>query len=914
MNRIFFLMLFALLCSINWSIGQITPAEVSSQLSQRGIPEDSLRARLQAKGIDTDNITPENFVEFQNQLEETVLEFEAAQSARVEIFESPSQLTESILVNKGDKEMGKNQNPSDILEEIEKIKNETEIDENQIYGHSIFNAVGLSKNRSFDNVKPPDSYILASGDRVIINIFGPSSLSKAFLIDDEGFISSGESYSNFNDINFPRLYLKGLTFVKGREAARRHFAKYYVFSQGQFEMTLSNSRNVTVGIYGEVNNVGSIVIPANNTAINALSFAGGILPNGSVRKIKLISSLGEQIIDIYKFLNNPTELNNYFIYENDVIHVPSAKKVVAIYGAVIRPMKYELLENEDLRQLVVFSGGLTADAYTTDVEITRFDNNQKVVTNARLDQILDGVLDYKLRNGDIVKVKTINPNIQKAVFVTGAVVNPGKYESTITTRLTDILNQGKLKETARLDFAYILRFRPDSTYSYENVNLTNALNSPNTDADPLLNSMDQIVILDQAEFSNSYTFQVTGAVRAPNAYDFNPAGALKISDAITISGGLLPTASNIAFVIRRDIFEPKQTEYIPFNPIEIFSNPNSQDNIELEANDVIRIINKTNYKDEFFVRVSGSVRTPGIYEYDPNITLEELLQLSNGLKFSAATNKVDISRVVMKGNSAPEIINYTAEVDRDLSIIKGGSFGSIMPFDHIIVRDIPGFELQRNVFLKGEVNYPGNYSISSDNETLSSIVERAGNLTNEAFSSGAALFRKQENIGFVVIQLDKAIKNKNSTWDLIMKEGDTLYIPKQEDIVQIEGAINAKLLYRDEYLKKERSVAVGYEGNKNALYYVNEYGGGVNENGSKSKITVEQPNGKIEKTKSFLFFKSYPNVQKGARIIVGSKHVKENSTGERIKEPVEWDKVLRDTIAQATAVLTLIILINNANR
>ena len=153
----------------------------------------------------------------------------------------------------------------------------------------------------------------------------------------------------------------------------------------------------------------------------------------------------------------------------------------------------------------------------------------------------------------------------------------------------------------------------------------------------------------------------------------------------------------------------------------------------------------------------------------------------------------------------------------------------------------------------------------------------------------------------------------NSVWNIILKDRDTLYIPKEEDLVIIEGAINATEQYRTEYLDGKNQIAVNFEGEKNALYYVNEYAAGVSDNGSKKKILVQQPNGKIEKPKSFLFFRSYPKVQKGARIKVGTKPVKpEREQSE--KEPVDWNNVVRDVVAQATTILTLILLVNNINK
>jgi len=894
-----FLFLMICICFSLHGFTQITQQEAIDALQQRNIPEDTLMARLVAKGIDPTQIQPEDLPAFQKVVEQTITEIERDFEAR-ENAQSAESTIDEITSQKPD---GPEITPEPASTLLPESSSAPEV--SGIYGHDIFNENSLFLRLSNTSVKPPDSYILGEGDKIGISIFGASVENQTHEINKDGFISP----SNQN-----RILLKGLTWAAAKESLKKNFSRYFAFNSDQFEATISYARNITVNVLGETQTKGSVVVPATNTVFNVLASAGGITEKGSVRAIKIISTSREQVIDVYSFLRNPSNQSTYFLNENDIVFVPTAQKVVEIKGAVVNPMKYELLERENLKDVLALAGGLNPDAYQKDIQIKRFIDDQRIVTNINLREILASNSDYELYNGDEIVISAIQSPVSNIVTIEGAVLKPGQYERTENMRLSALIQQSVLKETARRDFGYMLRFNADSTFSYERININQVLNAAGTSADPILRSRDQVVIQEQAFYADAYSFQVTGAVRSPGTFDFNPASRLNLDDAILLSGGLLPDAAPFAFVIRKMQDEPKTVDYIPVNVQTVLANPGSPDNINLMPNDLVRIVSKANYRDEFYVKVSGAVRQPGIYEFDPKLQLTDFLRLAGGLKFSAATNKIDISRVVFRENEPTQNAEYTVEVDRDLSLINSEiNFSTMMPFDHIYVREIPDFELQQTVILKGEVRYPGEYSLIADNERLASIIDRAGGLTEEANADAAALFRANDSLGFVVIHLDKALKQPNSVWNTILYDRDTILVPKQEDLVLIEGAINATELYKSEYLNGRNQIAVNFEGEKNALYYVNEYAAGLSDNGSRKKITVEQPNGKIEKSKSFLFFRSYPKVQKGATITVGTKPPKEERE-QREKEPVDWNSVLRDVVAQATTILTLVLLVNNINK
>jgi len=251
------------------------------------------------------------------------------------------------------------------------------------------------------------------------------------------------------------------------------------------------------------------------------------------------------------------------------------------------------------------------------------------------------------------------------------------------------------------------------------------------------------------------------------------------------------------------------------------------------------------------------------------------------------------------------------EIDRNLEIAQDIP---LSPLDLVVVRRIPNFDLIQTVTIEGEVKFPGIHALIDDNERIKSIIERAGGTTSEAFLEGVTLYREQESIGYVLFDFENAMNNKNSIDNLILKPGDRIIIPKQEDLVSIGGAIDAKEILPDKYIE-DGSIDVVYHKGKRAMFYVKKYAGGVSQDGKRSKIAVEQANGDIDRTINFGLFKIYPKVKKGATITVGYKPPKDLEENQQPIEqkPIDWGQITSNAIAQLSAVLTTILLIERIN-
>lgn len=911
--------------------GQVIPnqADIDAELKRRGITQQQLEDKLREKGVDLNTMDPTDPADLQvadKAIRESLNELEAenggnkndnAESGVIKEISrevAPEVSIEDkrdVIQSGGDEILDAVEDGATVEEAIsEAIAEELEnsLPPATTWGQQVFRDKKISVYQQSRDAKPPSSYVLGAGDRIGVSIWGYSQENAIFEINDEGYIKPEA---------MPRIYLKGITFGKAKKLLQSRFSNNYRFKSEEFEVTLNFSRTITVNIVGEVFNYGSFTLPARNTAFNALVATGGPTAIGSVRNIKLIRA-GEENkrIDIYQFLLDPSAEERLFLQENDYISVPIAEKLVEIGGAVKRPFKYELIEGENLGKLIDFAGGLKLGAITSRIKVIRTTNGRQTVINADYDAIKAGGKDFELRNGDIVEVMESEIPYENFVNIRGTVQYPGEYELVNDMRIGDLIEKAIFKKEAETRFAYLSRENPDGTTNVEKVDLQAILADKASPENILLDAKDILTIYPKARFVDNASISITGAVRDGGTFTFDPEEDLRLVDVILLAGGLRPGAVNFAYLERQKLENPEEKELIKADISIAMNDLASPENIVLKPFDKIIIGANSTYTDEFQVSIEGEVRNPGRINLSKGLGLKDVLLLAGGLKLEASKANIEIYRVFITGDGPTRIAQATLSINDSLDIIEGGEEFSLEPFDEIIVRRLPDFELQRYVEIKGEVTYPGKYPIIQDNERLSSLLERSGRMTFEAFPDGATLKRTEKGQeGFVLLKLSEISKKSGKKYDFILKPGDIIEIPKQKDLVTLETENTNITELVNPTLIQSGKVNVAYEKGKNAKFYVNEYMGGVNKIGRKSRISVLQPNGQFKKARNYLIFKTYPEVEKGGIVSVGAKpeKVKKEKNKEE-KEKINWGEVVRDTLAIATSALTLILLVERVNQ
>lgn len=504
--------------------------------------------------------------------------------------------------------------------------------------------------------------------------------------------------------------------------------------------------------------------------------------------------------------------------------------------------------------------------------------------------------DFFLENNDYLFV----PSSGRVVKITGQVKRPLGYELIEKENLKSLIEYaGGFEAGAYKKRIQIKRFlnSQETIMDIDYDSLTTA------QKDFELIGGDEVLVRKIPEGYNNYV-ELIGPVKLPGNYELKSGD--RISDVISKAEGVLyDVFDSRAYIIRLNPDFSKK--YIPFNLKEVIEKPNSISNIKLQNLDIIKIFSKSYFKDEFVFSVNGAVRSPGNYMYGDGITLKDALYLAGGLKKEAAKNRIEISRAVdfvaSSGSLIPiRTIVKIIQVEDDFKVDKASEGFIIQPYDQILVRTEPNFELQKNIVLKGEVMYPGVYSILDQKEKLTDIIRRAGGLTPYAFPEGATLTRTEFNEGFLFLKLQEVMRDSGSRYNYIVKGGDELIIPKVDQLIQISGLIN----YPN--ISTLKQISAPYTAGKSARFYIKNYGLGFDKDADKKKTYVIESGGYISKTKHFLFFKRYPKVHKGSTIVVYPKIIKEKD--KKRSEPIDWNKAIENATVKLTGLATLLLIFN----
>ena len=871
-------------------------AMAQAELNKRGLNEGEVRTRLLESGIDIDRISPADYASYQDRVISILDQMQAEKNAQA-TAEAP--IAGSASANEPTTAASMVQTASETpqstvgetaaeaaLEQALVENNVSPTAGNDIYGHSLFTGKNLEVFRTTDGAQAPDSYVLGEGDEVHISIFGSSQTEIHQRIGADGSIQPAGS---------TKIFLKGMTLAQGRTAIQNKLSQFFSFRPDQIAVTITTARTVSVGIYGEVGVQGGFTISALNTAFNALAAAGGPTDMGSVRNVQLSRSGKNYRLDLYKYMTNPTAGVKYDIQNGDVIFVPIAQKVVEIEGAVNRPMRYELVDGESMLDLIGYAGGLTASAHPDFVQVERFENGSKKYLEYNLKDVLSGRSKVALEQGDVVRIRTGNEPLDQYVAISGDVYYEGNYDLAKNRSLIALLENAKPRYTARTEYVYVERTRPDETVEVLTVPWPGLKGNPDFE----LEARDAVRVLDQASFRDVETISVNGQVRAPFTRTFGMNDRMTVAQAIEYADGLKPSVFPVAYIFRRDLTNADKMEYIRINL-------DTDGETLLQPGDQLNIYDNTRYTNVGEVNVSGAVKEPFGTAYDPSLTVHDLLSMAGGFAVGAAFDKVEVFRVNLSNTEAVKMDLITLKVDEEYNVI--GEDFQLQPFDHIVVRLTPNFTMGRSVEINGRVKYPGTYVLTDSKMQLSSVIEMAGGLLDDA-DPFARLFRTYNNRGNIGLDLRKVKQNKGSLKeDPILMEGDVINIVRQENTVTIRETGTRLAQYIPDNFSATQKLIV-YKGGHSAKWYINHYAGGFQKIADRNSVTVTMPNNQTIGTTRFLGIRKYPTVEPGGVITMRMDDQKREKL-DKPKEKIDWGAEMRSTLSALTSVVSIYLLID----
>ena len=543
---------------------------------------------------------------------------------------------------------------------------------------------------------------------------------------------------------------------------------------------------------------------------------------------------------------------------------------VNIMGEVAQPGTYTLPSLATLFHALYSAGGIGNIGSLRSVKVNR--KGKEIADVDVYDYLLKGKsdLDISLNDGDVI---VVSPYLN-LVSLAGKVKRPMIYEMEKDETLRDLLNYaGGFSGDAYKESVRIIR-KSGREYEVYNINNGEFGTFKLIDGDSI--TVDMML----TRFSNR--IEIFGAVYRPGLY--------ALGDKVSTIKELIEKAEGIkedAFINRAVLYRERPDLTLEVEAVDIAGilAGNTPD-IPLRKNDALYIPSIFDLQEEYLVTIHGAVRTPGTYKYAANMTLEDLVIQAGGLKESASTVKIDVARRIKNTKSVASdsrlAQNFTFTL-KDGLIIDGKPGFILQPFDEVIVRTSPGYQVQQSVYVTGEVLFEGNYVLSKKGERLSDIVRAAGGLMPEAYASGARLIRQLTpderarvdavlklskqgdrdsidvsrldigNTYYVGIELKKAIENPGSDDDIVLREGDHLVVPQYSGTVKISGAV----MYPN---------TVAYRKGARLDYYISQ-GGGFASRAKKRKVFIVYMNGTVKKSKTFAKAKAAP----GCEVIVPVK-------------------------------------------
>ena len=729
-----------------------------AELSKRGLEETEVRARLMEEGIDVDAIPPTEYPAYQSRVMDIINKMQAEKAAansNASVASAAVSVGDEIIVNTETETITAAELPQTTLGEaaaeqaLEQALEENHVSKtagDNIYGHALFTGTSMDVYRTTDGAQAPDTYVLGEGDEIHISIFGGSQTEIHQRIAADGSIQPAGS---------TKIFLKGMNLAQGRKAIINKLSQHYSFRQDQIAVTISTARTLSVSIYGEVGVQGGFTLSALNTAFNALAAAGGPTALGSVRNIQRSRAGKTERLDLYKYMKGDIKNVLYDLQNNDILFVPIAQSIVRIEGAVNRPMSYEMIEGETLKDLIEYAGGLRANAFMDYMQIERREENGELkYLEYNLSSVMNGQ-KVMLQNGDVVTIKTSDRPMENFVSVNGDVYYGGNFALEGNTSLIGLLEKAQPRYTARKDYLFVERTSPDETVEVFTVPFPGENGNPDFE----LQARDKVRVLALDSYLEQGTISVSGEVRNPFSRSFGLNDRMTLGQAIEYAGGPRHSARTDYVFVERT--RPDQTVEILTVP---FPGENgTPDDFQLQAKDKVQVLALASYRDTETISVSGQVREPFSKDFGLNdsMTVSQAIEYAGGLKPTV----YPVAYIFRKDVTNPEKKEYIP-----INLEKDGDT-RLQPGDRLNVYDNTTYTNIGELRVSGAVKNPVNISFDQA-VTLHDLLTMAGGLSVGAAYDRVQVFRlnisKKDEVSFDTINLkiDDSLNPINKNFQL----------------------------------------------------------------------------------------------------------------------------------------------------
>ncbi|PQA81824.1 polysaccharide export protein [Limnohabitans sp. TS-CS-82] len=629
-----------------------------------------------------------------------------------------------------------------------------------LYGQSFFDNVQSSQRPGSNPFAPVDNapvtsdYPLGPGDQVIIRGWGSIDIDVRTTIDRNGMVT------------LPRVGAVQLAGVKAGQAEgvlHNAVGKYY--KDFQLSVSLGSLRSITVYVVGQARRPGSYTLSSVSTLASGLFATGGPNANGSMRRVQL-KRAGQVVteLDLYSFLSQGSNGADAKLIDGDVIFIPPATGHIALVGKVNNPAVYELKSaSETLEQLLSVAGGVPVVADPRRVTLERINanlNQPRSVEGFALDA---AGLKTALKNGDLLTVQAITPEMANAVTLRGNVAQATRLPWREGMRVTDLIPN---KE------ALISRdsIRRQNEALFDSNQRERALREREMIPDDLL--------ADPTLDLKSQSPNTKGAVEMRDARQARLFAQRNVQTMAENVGNQFDEVNFEYALIERLNRQDMSVSLVPFNLGRVLANAKDPDNQVLQPGDVVTVFSVNDMrvpmaKRRAMVRIEGEVASPGVYQVKPGETLTTVLQRAGGLThdaylFGASFYREDVRK------------SQTENLEKLIRRLEAESSASVAQI-----------------------------SQSMGASTDASLAQARILAAQQAQRQSIDRVRSLKPEGRIAMDMPADMFNYiNKLPDLRLQNGDRFVVPSRPDFVYVFGSVNTEsaLLYKadlsvEQYLK-----------------------------------------------------------------------------------------------------------------
>ena len=753
----------------------------------------------------------------------------------------------------------------------------------------------------------PSEYQMGPGDQVLVQLYGKENNQYELTVSRSGQLQLPE----LGPVN-----VTGLTFNEMKQKLTQLIESNYIGMQAS--ISLGELRSIRIFVAGDAYKPGSYTVSSLSSITQALYIAGGINDIGSLRDIQLKRN-GKLVtsFDLYDLLMKGDASNDKRLQSGDVVFIPPVGATVSIKGQVRRPAIYELKGNETMAQLLRLAGGLNRGAFPAASIVERF-NDHQLPSLLNVDLSTRAGLNIVAQHGDILTVQNTALRKHKQIALLGAVNRPGLYQWSQGMRITDLIKSTwrDLKNSADLSFALVTReINPQGDIKVIQIDLQQAMRGDNS-ANIKLNARDTLLIFNNSPLSlertelNKLIAQQVKPFVAQSEFE-----SIKVEQSRLFATGfenlmaaqLLLPESDLAEqenALLNELAAQKVEEVLHklYNDHQKLKMSASLTRNELLFPVIAKLKSQPNdVIATQLVSISGEVRFPGVYPLTAQQGVADLIQAAGGLKDSAYLNNAELTRTEI-GAAAQATIEHVT-----INLTDGHSDSiKLKSKDHLQVLTVPDWQKNMQVEIKGEVRFPGTYTIKNG-ETMMAVVARAGGFTANAFIKGAVFTRESvkqqekqqiltmanqlrrdiatrglsqegnfvnfddaskmlqeleqlQSVGRMVINLAKlqtiyqSNHNSQPQSGLRLDDGDKLYVPSQQQIVTVVGEIqHASSHFHDQTID-----ITGYL----------TLAGGIKQRANEDGIYIVRADGSVVLPQQSFWFGQHSQIEPGDTIVV----------------------------------------------